>query len=80
MGKQDKTHGTMESGAAIARRPVTSTVERRPNKERNLDTLLALRLFIKMYLYGHLGPIFNNSYTFFFNSINMIKLKVTSKS
>ena len=31
--KQDKTNGYLKNGAAVARKPVTSIAERRPNKE-----------------------------------------------
>ena len=33
--EQDKTNGHMRNGAALARKPVTSIAERRPNKERS---------------------------------------------
>ena len=33
--QQDKTNGYMKNGEAMARKPVTSTAERRPNKERS---------------------------------------------
>ena len=35
VGRQDKTNGKMKGGSKMARRLVTSTVERRPNKERD---------------------------------------------
>jgi hypothetical protein len=34
VGRQDKTNGKWKNGSMMARRPVTSNAEHRPNKER----------------------------------------------
>ena len=50
--KQDKTSVYTNNGTAMARKPVTSIAERRPNKERGWQSILVIYLRNRMTRYG----------------------------